>query len=211
MNSQHFEKGHISAPDIVILSLYDIDGRLSGGLDGNALKQIFANYKYSHRSIHGGLVFLRCPGKSNLHCGKRPIHSDKTSGNLWWNKTPGEQKWESTLVPIRNKDDFTWLTLNLQSTLLRRIASLAWKPYEVWMEYNDAEGNPVHKVRIIPAAADSLLIYPVNNNDLALLLGDRKSGRGDGELAEITSLRLRVNGPSKPFENSSYSLLSEIR
>lgn len=211
LNAQHFERGNPSAPDIVKLNLVDIDGRVSGGLDGNALKQILANYKYSHRSSHGSLIFLKCPAKSSFYCGRRPSYSFKTSGTMWWNKSPDQQQWESSLIPIKGMDNLAWLTLDLRPTLSRRIANLAWKPHEVWMEYNDASGKPVRKARIIPAAADSLLIYPANNNALALLLGDRKSGRGDGSTAEVTSLRLRVKGPAKPFESSSYTLLSEIR
>lgn len=114
-------------------------------------------------------------------------------------------------MPMNSKDDFICLTLDLRPTLSRRVANLDWKSREVWMEYNDSSANPARKARIIPAAADSLLIFPVNNNALAPLLGDRKSDRGHDSLAGITSLRLTVKGPSMPFDNSSYTLLSEIR
>lgn len=212
LNARYF----LSGPDVVIVQVKEIDGRLPAGLDGGALQQILSSYRVSHNGAMGSLVFSRC-GKDSLPCGRPALRRSVHSGTLYWQHDP-KLGYSSSPIDLhqaqRESGTELWLDLNLTPSIPRRLSELLFRSPPVWIDYLNERGDVQVYARVIPSASHKLLVSPLlrSSQDLSLMLQPTNPRKTNGQETSLGSgskpaaLRLRTQGLGAPFISSSYRL-----
>jgi hypothetical protein len=197
-------------PDYLIINIQDIDGRLPISLDSPLLLSLGKRYSFSHRGSKGSLVFKK---KSNFETSSNTKLYIKcttlSNGKLDWSKS-GRFRWNTQDIPLdsRGRGPIT-LTANFKDSAWRSILSTMYRPFPMFVEYLDHYGKILESYRLIPKAAQEMLIYPlVKNNDdfLMVVKGSTPAPSGQEFESSISSIRITTSSVGVPFFASDYSL-----
>jgi hypothetical protein len=192
-----------AAPEQVVVSVNDIDGRLPISLDSPAIRTILETHAFSHTGSRGSLVFG--PAGHGIPLGPKTV----VSGELSW-RSRGQGGFSSTPIPLPGQGSIAWLSVDLRATLSRSTASILFRSFPVFLDYLDANGTVVESYRIVPKAVTDLLVFPlIKNNEELLGMVERRAGRQKDPVPhqpQLTAVRFSVNGFGRPFDVSPYRM-----
>lgn len=196
------------APEWMIVSVEDIDGRLPIGLDSPALLALADRYVYSHRGSRGSLVFRQRHRRSLASGSARRSCRRLSAGPLQW-QLSGRRRhhWITQPLPMPPPGPgLVVLNTQMRDSRSRALQALLYRPFPVFIEYLSASGEVLHSYRLIPGAGLERIVSPLITDTDALLQALAPSARAPEGQTPVHALRLSTLGYGSPFSETSYSL-----
>jgi hypothetical protein len=199
----------IRRPEFLVVDIKDIDGRLPVGLDSPLLLSLAKQYGYSHRGSEGSLIFRRRNELEATSANSANKCAAFSSGALNWIK--GDKlRWNTQNIPLNPEDKGAIvLTANFKDSIWRFMLSTIYRPFPVFIEYLDRNGEVLESYRFVPKAAREIIVYPLikDNDDFLNALNRSAPTSSISPLDEqIAAIRISTMSIGSPFSSSDYYL-----